>query len=337
MKLLRSSIVVASLLLAAASTANAGFVDTVTGSATGTLNQYHDTSFEAVIYADSFGGTHGVQAGDIIVGFNQINQKTAPGSVFTTNTIYDVFSETVGSVTGGTTQPGGYVTGGTGLNLSPTNSGTWSLQNILAGLNDVNGKPIVVPNNTIAIVFDRAQGNPYGINEINNPPPGATSIAGYLQYAAQNGVNELSAGFGKANDFVAVAFAVPGLTLPVTNDEVTPSLLNTSPPAQTFGDFQGGLSILQNNTGLVFGPVKLLGNTYGITITSGVGQTDGTDPNYTTWALGSNSTGGGFQDSANFNVDVIVPEPSSIVLVGFGCVSLLAGAYSRKRKSAVAA
>ena len=337
MKMLRYSLVAALLVVASTTSAKAGFVDTASSSPTGVLNTYHDTSFESIYYNDAFGGAHGLQAGDVVIGFNQINQKTAPGSTFTTNTIYDVFSETIQSVGGpnAVTQPGGYVTGGTVLNLAPTNSGPQSLQSILAGLTDKNGNPIVVPKNTIAMVFDRPQGSPYGTDLINNPPLGATSMASYIQYAAQNGTTEVAAGFAKANDFLAVNLSVPPATsISITNEQGTAGFLAGS-TAQTFSLFGGGLSILQNNTPFHFGKVPLNGNTYDITVTSGTGVTDGSDSNYGTFALGNNPTGGGFKDSADFNFNVISPEPSSIVLLVLGCAGLLAGAYRQKRRTAV--
>ncbi len=319
--------IVPALLVAAsfATSAHAGFIDTVTATTGGTLNTYHDASFEHIDYQNA---SKGLQVGDVIVGFNQINLKESPNSLSTFNTIYTVFSEQVASIS----------SNGEVISFAPTtSSNAESLKNILSGVPGVT-----VAANTLAMVFDRPQSSPYADNLINNPPASATSINDYLTYIAKNGTNEFSAGIVGTNDYLQTTLGkLAGQQLVAnttyTGTPATASNISTATSTGTIATFLGGLSITQNNTGLVFGTLQdqNTGNYYQLVINNGIIKGGSNDSNYSTW--GSQGGNAGVEDSADFNVNMISPEPSSLVLFGVGIASVFAAGCFRRKKLALAA
>jgi hypothetical protein len=297
------------LLLAAGTQAQAGFVDTIVA---GSVNQYRDLSLEHVYFQSS---TAGFQQGDVIVGIVQFSQRNVPGMTVAqqqafTNTAYAVFSETVLTASGST------------LTLGATAAANAnSLQSILG---------ISLPTGTVAAVFDRAQGDPFGTNLPSSPPAGATSINDYLKYIAANSTlpsantPEVAVGFAAGDN----SFLTVNLTGPVSG--VNAAFLNSSVLGQTFGSFTGGFSVLENNTPFTFANDRVGsdGLVHQITLTNGSAGGSSDDPNYSVYG------NPGFQDNTTFvfNPSVAVPEPASIVLAltglaGFGGF----GAFRRKR------
>lgn len=141
MKLRNLSLVVALTSMAyIVPSAKAGFADTVVNGP----NTYHDQSLEFINMSNP---TAGLQVGDTIIGFNQINTRQSPGNVNTFNTIYALTSETIKS----------FDSTGTIINLEATAStSSFSLQKILTGLG------LTIPDGTLTAVFDKPQGSPFG-------------------------------------------------------------------------------------------------------------------------------------------------------------------------------
>ena len=350
---LRSSFLAALLLMGMAASAQAGFIDNVQSSPTGIQNTFVDSSFEAIIYTDSAHGTNGIQVGDTVVGYTQINSMSATNgygnSTTMGNTLYAIFSETVTSINGATggTAVSANQTGGIGYQLGAT-TGTYSLQNLI-GSQIPTGKAI--DSSAIFTLFDVPNGSTAFHNYSANPGS-QTTLSGILSDIAKTGTYEVSGGISGSSDFLAVNLNIPGGPSP-QNQDATPTVL-----AQTtnqFASYQGGLSVLNNYTGLQYGLVPLTGfGNYQLVVkggtASGVNAAGATfNPNTSTSGINgslvlalqsgntytSNLPVVAFTDTAKYEVDAISPEPSSIILFGFGIGGLGVG-YLRKRKMSVA-
>jgi len=306
-------------LACVATSAQAGFIDTVT---VGVQNTYQDVSREQVYYQN---GAKGLQVGDVIVGFNSIDLNATPGGPhLTQNTLYTAFSVQVMSITNG----------GTTVNFAPTAVGNaHSLQTIL-GMPGLN-------SGTMFMLLDRLNASPFGVNLLNtNPPPGATATMNdYIKYLAANGTLELTGGFKTGNpDFFSTDFRRIG-GVQITASSATAAKVNSFGNGLTFGDNNGGLSILDNNTGLGFiasnvGEDLML---HQLTIQQASVSGGNNLANFKNWG-GPGANNAGVSDNASFSLTpFVVPEPSSIALFSIAIIGLGVGGYfGKKRRCGVA-
>lgn len=302
--ILLAAAVVASAILAAP--ARAGFADTLQAGANG----YEDISREHVYFQN---GSAGLQVGDVITGFSQIQTRTNGPRTF--DTIYAVFSETVSSITTSN--------GVTTVQFTATAaSNPESLQSILAGTG------VTVSNGVLAAVFDRPQGNSFGKDLVNQVPSTGANMNNYLQYIANNGKYEAGFGFAATgqNNFLTA-------TTKLAASAITPTLLNNTPNSVTLASFDGGLSLIDNNTNKKF-LTNVLGDDgtlHDLTITRGSLNGGKGDKNY------NNFGNPGVGDNASFNVFIGgVPEPSSIVLLSIGLAGFAGRSLLRRRKEVTA-
>ena len=314
---MRHLLAAALVLTGAAASAHAGFIDTVILG----QNTYQDLSREQIAYQK---GTSGLQVGDVVFGFIQIQSNTTPGGpALTQNTLYLAYSLQVTSITNS----------GTVVNFGPTAAANAnSLQTLL-------GKP-TLDAGTVAIVYDRLNTSPFGVNLVTtNPPPGATAtMQDYLKYLNSNGTLEFTAGFKGTNpDFFNTTLGVVAGTQ-LTASTATPTVLNGLSNGITFGTNTGGLSVILNNTGLPFAALNVSndGNLHDVSIQQASVAGGKNLANFNNWGQPGTNTAG-VSNNASFSV-WIVPEPTSIALVGMACGGLLAGGLVRKlRKKAVVA
>jgi hypothetical protein len=309
------------LLVGLVPVAKAGFVDTLTVSPGGTNNSYHDASYEHIYYQN---GAAGIQVGDVIVGFNQINIKQQPNSLSTFNTIYTVFSQQVTAIS-----PDGTV-----ITFGATPAGNaHSLQSILSG------SGLTIPTGTFAMLFDRPQNNQFSQNLINNPPPGATSMNDYIKFIAANGTYEFSAGFTAGHpDFLSATLGTLGGNQ-LTASSATAALLNGTPESVNgFVSFTGGFTIGVNNTGDVFNETVIGSDllAHQVVLANGIVKGASDAPGVAVFAQpGPNDAG--VTDSADIVVNVsaaaVVPEPGSMVMLSIGLVTLAAARFGRKKRT----
>jgi hypothetical protein len=148
-----------------------------------------------------------------------------------------------------------------------------------------------------------------------------------MKYIAANGKLELATGVATGdNTFLTVNFT--GST-----SSITPAFLNATTLGIDFGSFTGGVSVLLNNTIATFAnnTIGSDGKPHQIAITNGSSGGSSNDPNYGVYGSP------GFQDNATFVFNnIAVPEPSSIILLGFGAAGVFGMGLRRKKKAVVA-
>jgi hypothetical protein len=312
----RFSLLGAAVLAFATTTspARAGFKDTLTVG----NNSYEDVSREEIFFHTNNPNTP-LGIGDVITGFSQIQTKTGGPRVF--DTIYVAFSQTITGVSGGV------------FTFGPTSaSDPHSLQSILPGSGIADG--------ALAAVFDRPQGSNFPLDLVNQAPSGATSIADYLKNIAANGTLEATYGFSTTSGQHDFFTAVENPSLPAGS--LTPAKINASPNSVTLASFDGGLTMLQNFTGLPLGP-SVLGDdltNHDLSIVSGSvrGAKDNKPAgiNLTYGGAGPNTAAVGNNASFVVQLEAVAPEPSSIVLLSVGLFGF-AGRSILRRKKAVTA
>jgi hypothetical protein len=277
---------------------------------------------------------NGLQVGDTIIGFQQINIKETPNSLSTFNQIYSVFSEQVTAISSN----GQHVT----LGATPAASAN-SLQTILSG------SGLTIPTGTVGLLLDTQSSTQANFNALSIPPPGATNMQQYIQQLAKNSASGLKydGAFGFAagdNSNLSVDLGTVGGNQIVANSTFVSgtkvafnaATLNSVPESvRTLASFTGGFSVLLNNIGFNFAN-DVVGNDllpHQIVLSNGVGGGGSTNPNYGVWGHP------GFEDSVDLFVHPTtptgVPEPSSIILFGFGFGGIFVGCL-RKRKGIIA-
>jgi hypothetical protein len=305
--------------------AKAGVVDTL---AIG-RNQYEDESREHVFYQS---GPAGLQIGDVIVGFNRINDRSSPTpGIPLGNTAYFVFSNTVTSLGAGVTGSGGNPNA---VGFSPTlASNPHSLQSILAGIVPAAD----MPAGTFALLIDRPQGSNFPRDQINQAAGAAfgLGIEANLKDIATNGTDQFAAGFkpGDTSYFTALANTPPSTQ--------TAAFLNSLPEGISFGSFFGGLTVLENNTSFTFNTNVLSndGTFHQIGVTKGALGGGSDNGLYAKYFGSPGPNDAGLENNATFVFDVGragVPEPSSIILLGLGASGLMGMAYRRRQKGLLA-
>jgi hypothetical protein len=172
-------------------------------------------------------------------------------------------------------------------------------------------------------------------------------MSDYLKNVQANATKlEIVVGIKPGNpDFLTVDLGSSGFTAGAVNT----TLLNNPAVTGQFSTFNGGLSVLVNNTSFVFAPIFSANDKmfHDITITNGAASANAFDPNYGL-QFGKTGKGGnyaqpgadsaGFFDNATFNFQpniptTPIPEPASVVLMVLGAFGLGVGAYRSRRKA----
>jgi len=289
MKKLILPLAAAALLCGLGSSARAGFNDTLVS---GVQNTYQDVSREHVYYMTFVAGVPvgngatGLQVGDVLLTFFQIEKDTTPGGPgagFQAESIYGIASE---QVAGFQTNQFGATTAANNQSIvvfQPTvASNPLSLQSLLAGKTDASGNLYAanIPQGTIGLVIDNPGAFPIDY-VVNNPPTGATAqMTDYFQSIASSGTFRAAVGYNTWVDGVSTVDAANGkndLTLDkngnpnndyfftqlgqvagvqMTGASATPTVLNSLGNGITFGNNFLGLSVLKNNTAFTFGKLN---------------------------------------------------------------------------------
>jgi len=327
-KLVRMAVLVALVIVGSSAASYATFLDTFLTS--GTQNTLRDNSFEAWYDANN-DGVFG--QGDVLVGFLQIDAKTQPNSVDANNSIYAIFSAQIVAPI---------------LDAGITNQGLVTFgATTVAGLtmSDLIGAP--VDANTLVAVYTAPGGFTTDLSVAapgDTVPPAGVTLADYFNFLKTNGTLELTAGLIDGNDFFR-ALAEDADLLTAEFQAPTETQIDTSGSNVNFATFGAALSIILNNTQFTFGtlPTNFAGLVgFGELIVTGgaVNGAAGTSPDG--WmnlaGLAANGQCGpdtapnpcGFANDADFTV-LPVPEPSSMILLGFGLAAL--GIYGRRARN----
>jgi hypothetical protein len=329
MEALRYSLAAALLVTAAAASAKAGPVSGFTNVTVPEVqNTIIDTSNDAFFMSSS---TRGLSVGDVVVGFAQINQDNTPGNPgLNKNTIYAVFSAQVVS----------FNSTGTLVEYFPTTeSNSESLQSILKGIVPASNLPI----GSLAAVFE-VKGGTFPNDLIGLPPPASiTNMSGYLQNIAKNGTFDFTAGFSSGHpDFFETNLGTIGA--PPTQlfanatfgtHATTASVLNSLGTGIQFGQNFGGLTVLANATKFTFAET-VQGqdlNNHQIVITASSENGANGAVGQSVFTAGANA---GTTDKSTFlyapSITTVVPEPSSIVLLGCGLAGFFGIGLRRKTR-----
>lgn len=324
MKKLALSAAIAGVVLAAASTAQAGaFRTNMVG---GTLNTFEDQSREVIVdtNGDGFLGV-----GDMFVGFLSLDNRGAPSfEALNNDEMVLAFSFDVTSYDLMT----GAITWGPGTTAGLT-------------LSDLLGTPVTAGAMGAMytdVGFDVLNENAVG--DYNSD--GQVDIFDYMARISGEGRYELIAGLNGDDDhFVGAVEVVTGGPLPL-------SVLLTAPQTLSLFSFHGGLTVLDNQAGVVFleevedceeTPIVCLlggnGSFHDITVTNG----DGSSAvgfgqfNHLNNVSVAGTTGGtsyafyGLTDNADVNV-LPVPEPTTVALLGMGLLGAGVSRRAAKRK-----
>jgi hypothetical protein len=282
-------------------------------------NTYRDVSHEHIYYQNAAAG---IQVGDVVLGFIEIETNTTPGGgAITPHSIYAVFSlQVAGFMTarGGTPPFGatGPMTGNNAQNtliFQPTPAADpHSLQSVLGTVNTAGG-PAALPTGTLIALFEQTSGS-FG-DLVNTIPVGSNSTTAEMPdwiQAIESG-NPSGASFDLAVGMVGPVQASNGET--ANNDffqtvanananTFTSSFVNSLSSAVTFASNFGGLTVLLNNT-----PFNYLTTQLGqdlklhqFTISQAAESGGNTESNFISWGLRDAARGnGGPNPSPNLN------------------------------------
>jgi hypothetical protein len=298
----------------------AGFGDSLVP---GVFNTYRDVSHEHVYYQD---GSKGLQAGDIVLGYLELETDTTTGAPpLTKHSTYILFSvEVAGFSTPNVGQPSfGAVTSDNTQSevvfkpVPAADPSGLSLQEILGQVSTTSG-PQSLPDGTVAAIFDQTGGAAYP-DLVNVLPPGTTTANAQMQdwfkYIEANGTFEVGGGFTGTNQFQASngKSSNDDFFVSVTNapaNTFTSSFVNSLPSSLTFGTNFGGLSVTLNNTSFNFAKTvvtqDLLPHQIGVSQASESGGN--TESNFANWGLVENPPGTTPGDGAAGNPG---PSPST--------------------------
>jgi hypothetical protein len=313
---------VAALLIGFGSSAHAGALDAYL--VPGTLNFFEDNSREAYFDANNSGF---FDVGDVLVGFLRIDQRTAPTSLDTGDSLYAVFSQEVASINEfGVITFKATTVDGLQLNDFDSDVGTNALVALYVG--DV------------------------GLDLTLASPGAGSTLADYLALITAQEL-ALTAGIVDSDD----AFVAQSTLFPLSTSSIA-----TFTTTDAVAGFMAMLTILSENSNFSFADVctntGFFGGAFGgidagtcaqLQILSGNVAGANNAANFGEWTNGSelgnfqqcdtnsaagiqNNTPCGFIDNADINLRP-VPEPASMILFGFGLAALgIYGRHSLNRK-----
>jgi hypothetical protein len=296
----------------------------------GTTNTYEDNSREAVIDVN---GNGTFDAGDVIVGFIRMDLQSAPVTNNFDNNVYVIISQQLLAPTASCPAPFQC--------FAPTTTSGLTLADLGVTGADANGMFALYSGSTTDL--------------ISTPPSPTATMQDYLNTITSDLTLDLVAGFQDPEDFLtATAF------IHVTFDDASIGTTCTTGllclETQTIAAVQGGLSILQNNTGFTFADSLPSTNPAGgspldlfqIAITGGNATGASDDQHFNnfgdaTGLGGSNWTQChttaapdvnlpcGVRDNADFSVvpTTTVAEPAPLALLGISLLALVG--FGRRR------
>lgn len=291
-------------------------------------NDLVDESRETYVDAN----TNGLfDAGDVIFGYIRISDFQPAGNSGN-NQVYGVFSQ----------QVSGFFTNfiGTFITFAPTTVAGLTLADLLGDAS--------ISASAMAAFYDRPTSY---VDLINSNPPGPPAdMTGYISYIKSNGTRQVVAGFSDADDFLQSQLQ-SSLVLPGGPNGAIP----TVPSSITLTGNVGALSILENNTTLVFNdvvpvlrenPIPFAPSLVLAEVAVSSGTTAGAAgssvlPQPKNWleaggpyaqcATAAGDVACGFTNKNNFTVNVTIPEPGSLALLSAALLGV--AGFARRRKS----
>lgn len=320
-----TSVMLVAGLMAAVGAAQA---TTISGGLIGGQNTIQDESRESYIDANRDGK---FSVGDVIIGYIRISDFQ-PSGTSANNQVYGVFSQQVAASSAGSI-----------INFEATTVAGLTLNALLGGNANVNA-------NAIAAFYDKPVSY---VDIINNVAPGGpTKMQDYLTYIA-GGTLRMVAGLDSGSNWIQSTISAQGSAAGVSLGSANATFLSPIlTPGVSITNNSGGLTLSYNNTGLMFNAQAAINPILAAVVTADVtlsGSTKGANGNgvlpspKSTWlsagagvAQCSTVAGNqacGFEDKNDFAVDVKVPEPGSLALVGVALLGL-GGAVRRKSRAA---
>lgn len=321
MKCFRILAVVLPLLCLTTTTAQAGPLESLLNEG---INIISDDSAATIHDVNS---NNVLDVGDVIHGVFEIRTVDGAQTASIDSTILGVFAfevANIGTVLGQTFYELGQVSG--------ANVGTYDLATLLdtVSLGGLSG----IDDSSVALV-SREDGN-FTIDQTQSNSLAMTPTTDFFGLDTAPWTAEMLLGFDGVDDFYqellnpAVFGTAPGAPVPINIGAPTPTV--------TLGEYRVGMSIVDSVIGSgpdVFGALPTddyLGNDVDADFIS-IGNNILSTPKN---VLGELITPDGFQvaDDGDFALQVIIPEPSSLVLFGLGAFGLAGFGLRRRKQSA---